>query len=133
MSTVNLTRRELDVMGVLWKRGPSTVAQIREDLNADADLEVAYNTVQTIVRIMQRKRLVNLATSAQAYRYEANVDRGEAAWSAVMDLVNSYFDGRLDSLMESLVLDPRFGPVVLRRFRQILDQRIRREYLKALP
>ncbi|HUP19643.1 MAG TPA: BlaI/MecI/CopY family transcriptional regulator, partial [Gemmatimonadota bacterium] len=50
MTDVDFTDRELDVMAVLWERGPSTVAEVREELNARLAEPLAYTTVLTILR-----------------------------------------------------------------------------------
>ena len=48
---VSLTRRELDIMSVLWRRGSATVAEVRDDLADD----LAYPTVQTMLRVLEGK------------------------------------------------------------------------------
>ena len=47
--------RELDVMKVLWERGPSTAAEVRDALAHDAGLDLAYNSVLTVLRILEEK------------------------------------------------------------------------------
>ncbi len=49
--SVRLTRRELDIMSVLWRRGSATVAEVRDDLADD----LAYPTVQTMLRVLEGK------------------------------------------------------------------------------
>ena len=49
----SFTDRELDVMAILWERGPSTVAEVRERIADD----LAHNTVQTVLRILEEKAL----------------------------------------------------------------------------
>ena len=48
MPKPSFTDRELDIMAVLWERGPSTVAEVRDRLDDD----LAHNTVHTILRIL---------------------------------------------------------------------------------
>ena len=52
---VRFTKRELDIMNVLWARGPSTVAEVREQLEDD----LAHNTVLTMFKVMEAKGYVS--------------------------------------------------------------------------
>ena len=52
--SVLLTRRELDIMSVLWRLGDATVGEIRDQLSDD----LAYPTVQTMLRVLEGKRFV---------------------------------------------------------------------------
>jgi predicted transcriptional regulator len=56
MDQVTLGERELDVMTALWTDGPGTVAEVKERLPA----ALAYNTVLTILRNLEAKRLEDL-------------------------------------------------------------------------
>ena len=71
MATPAFTDRELDVMAVLWSRGPSTVAEVRERLSDD----LAHNTVQTILRILEDKGYVGHTEEGRAHRFHARVKR----------------------------------------------------------
>ena len=53
---ISFTDREADVMKVLWEHGPSSVRRVHRSLMQFEDL--AYNTVQTLLRIMEEKGLV---------------------------------------------------------------------------
>ena len=66
---VTFTDRELDVMGVLWERGPSTVTEVREGL---AD-ELAYTTVLTVLRVLEEKGHVGHEEEGRAPR-GGNID-----------------------------------------------------------
>mgnify|MGYP003396241892 FL=1 len=57
MDEIRFTPRELDIMGVLWSRGPSTVAEVREAIEDD----LAYNTVLTMLKILEGKGYVSRA------------------------------------------------------------------------
>src|SRR5918994_57984 len=59
---VSLTRRELDVMSVLWRRGRATVAEVRDDLADD----LAYPTVQTMLRVLEGKGYVGHTVAGRA-------------------------------------------------------------------
>ncbi|MEX0912613.1 MAG: BlaI/MecI/CopY family transcriptional regulator, partial [Gemmatimonadota bacterium] len=71
---INFTDRELDLMLVLWERGPSTVAEVREALDDD----LAYTTVLTVLRVLEEKGHVAHTEEGRAHRYRALVERDEA-------------------------------------------------------
>jgi Predicted transcriptional regulator len=66
---VQFTDREIDVMEVLWERGPSLVAEVRAALSD----ELAYTTVLTILRTLEGKGYVSRAPEGRGHRYFAAV------------------------------------------------------------
>jgi len=114
------TDRELDVMGVLWERGPSTVAEVRERL-ADP---LAYTTVLTILRTLEDKGHVGHAEEGRAYRYHARVERSEAQRSAISRVKRKLFSGSAELLMSQLVSDRGLSSAELERIRSLLEDRI---------
>ena len=126
MDAVVLGERELDVMGVLWARGSGTVAEVRERLPAD----LAYTTVLTILRNLERKGLVTRAAEGQAHRYVPRVARATARRSALTRLINRMFHGAPEQLLAHLVEERALSADDLRRLRAELD-RLEREVGEA--
>ncbi len=120
MTELAFTDRELDVMGVLWERGPSTVAEVRERL-ADP---LAYTTVLTILRTLEDKGHVGHAEEGRAYRYHARVERSEAQRSAISRVKRKLFSGSAELLMSQLVSDRGLSSAELERIRSLLEDRI---------
>jgi len=120
---IQFTDRELDVMDVLWERGPATVAEAQSAL---AD-ELAYTTVLTILRTLEEKGHVGHEEAGRAYRYHALVDREVAGRSAVRRLVRKVFRGSPELLLTHLVSDRRLSAEQLERLRVLLDQRLEEE------
>jgi BlaI family transcriptional regulator, penicillinase repressor len=69
---IQFTDRELDVMGVLWEQGASTVAEVRAALKDD----LAYTTVLTILRTLEDKGYVAHEEEGRAHRYRPLVEKG---------------------------------------------------------
>src|ERR1043166_6092078 len=92
MAAPAFTDRELDVMAVLWSRGPSTVAEVRERLSD----ELAHNTVQTILRILEDKGYVGHTEEGRAHRFHARVKREIAGQAATSRVVEKLFGGVAD-------------------------------------
>jgi predicted transcriptional regulator len=116
---IRFTPRELDIMGALWVKGPSTVAEVREALEDD----LAHNTVLTMLGVMEGKGYVSRAREGRAYRYTAEVARAAAGESALGRVTERLFGGSPEELLLRLV-DSGLGPDELRRMRELLDQRL---------
>ena len=114
------TERELDIMAVLWKHGPSTVAEVRSRLDAD----VSHNTVATMLTILENKGHVDHVAEGRAFRYRALVAREEAGRSAFARLLDTVFDGSAEALMMHFVRDRRLTKDELARIRRALDEQI---------
>jgi predicted transcriptional regulator len=120
---VSLTDREAEFMQILWRHGPSTVAEVRE-LLAD---QPAYTTVLTILRNLEAKAYVGHIEEGRAHRYEALIDSEIARTSAVRALAHKLFDGSAELLLTHLVSDKRLSSTQLRRIRRLLDAKPKRE------
>jgi|SRR5690606_3914646 len=124
---IRLTEREADVMAVLWERGPSTVAEVRERLSDD----LAYTTVLTILRTLEEKGYVAHEQEGRAHRYEATVARESARRSALQALTRRFFDGSKALLLAHLVDDEKLSDDDMERIKGLLRQRSRPKKGKA--
>jgi predicted transcriptional regulator len=117
---VRFTDRELDLMAVLWERGPSTVAEVREQLDDD----LAYTTVLTILRTLEQKGHVGHEEEGKAHRYFAKVDREAAGESALRHMVAKLFAGSPSLLLTQLVSGGKLPPAEIKRMRKLLKKRL---------
>lgn len=120
---VAFTERELDVMAILWARGPSTVAEVREALTDP----LAYNTVLSMLRILEDKGHVGHEEVGRAHRYFAKVRREDAGSSALGRLVDTVFGGSAELLLTHFVRDQKLDRAELKRVRELLDERLRND------
>lgn len=120
---VAFSDRELDVMTVLWDRGPSTASEVREQLVA-ADVDLAYNTVLTVLRVLEEKGHVSHVVEGKAHRYRALVSRARAGQRAVARMLDTVFGGSAELLLTHLVRDRRVDAAELQRLRRLLDERL---------
>lgn len=114
------TARELDIMNVLWDRGPSTVAEVRKAL----DDELAYTTVLTVLRILEEKGYLRHEAEGRAHRYSPVVERSAARDSALRRLTARLFSGSPELLLTRLVEDDGLSEDELRRMRDLLEKRL---------
>lgn len=117
---IRFTPRELDIMGVLWDRGPSTVAEVNDVLADD----LAHNTVLTMLRVMEGKGYVSRSREGRADRYTPEVERAAAGESALGRVTDRLFRGSPEELLLRLV-DSGLDSDQLRRMRDLLDRRLR--------
>ena len=117
---IRFTKRELDIMSVLWAQGPSTVGEVKEALEDD----LAYNTVLTMLKVMEGKAYVSRSREGRADRYTPEVERDVAAESALGRVTERLFGGSPEQLLLRLV-DSGLDPDQLRRMRDLLDRRLR--------
>jgi BlaI family transcriptional regulator, penicillinase repressor len=118
---IRFTTRELDVIGVLWDRGPSTVAEVRAQIEDD----LAYNTVLTILRILEDKGYVGHTEEGRAHRYAALVERSDAGSSALKRVTRRLFSGSPELVLTKLVEDADLTDDELRRMRDLLAARLK--------
>ncbi len=118
-----LTTREMDVMSVLWDLGSATVAEVNERLEDD----LAYNTVLTVLRILESKGMVSHTKHGRAHRFHALLGREEAGRSVLGRLRDKVFSGSAELLVAQLVSDEQLSPAAVRRLRKLLDQRLEME------
>jgi predicted transcriptional regulator len=117
---IRFTPRELDIMGVLWSAGPSTVAEVREAIDDD----LAHNTVLTMLKVMEGKGYVSRSREGRADRYTAEVEREAAGESALERVTERLFGGSPEKLLLGLV-DSGLDYDEMRRMRDLLDERLR--------
>ena len=120
---INFTERELDIMAVLWEHGPSTAAEVRERLTDP----LAYNTVLTMLGILETKGYVGHDEIGRTYRFRPLVDREAAGTSLIDRVVDKVFGGSEDLLLTHLVRDQKLGKRKLQRLRELLDEQLDEE------
>lgn len=114
------TDAELDVLNVLWVRGPSTVRDVHTALCKLRD--IGYTTTLKTLQVMARKGLVRRDEAQRAHIYEAVPDRAETQKAIVGDLVDKVFNGSAVGLMAGALSAKKASPEELDALRQLLDQ-----------
>ena len=96
-----LTEVEQRLMEIVWAAGPVTVGQVVEAIPERE--RPAYNTVQTMMKILERKGYVKHRAEGRAFVYEAIVDRDAAARTALSNVVQRFFGGSPRELALNLI------------------------------
>lgn len=94
-----LTRRERQIMDILYRRGRATAADVMEDLSGDPN----YSTVRTQLRVLEDKGHVRHEEEGLRYVYEPAVPRSSARKSAMRHMVETFFDGSAENAVAALL------------------------------
>src|SRR5215469_12939215 len=113
-----LTEAELRVMNVLWSKGPASVQQVLDGLEQKLDL--AYNSVLTTIRVLERKGYVEHSKDGRAHIYKPLIGRSDASRSEVRRLVSRFF-GNSQELLLNLLEEQNIDADELSRLRQMLQ------------
>ena len=119
--SATLTEAELRLMDVLWEKGPSTVQQVLEALATKPAL--AYNSVLTTMRILEKKGYVRHLKDGRAHIYSPVIERQEATRSEISHLVHRFFKNSRDLLLLNVLEDSSIDEQELKRLREFLQLR----------
>jgi len=109
------TPREVDILKILWEQGPSSVRTVYRQLLAQ-EPELAYNTVQTMLRLMETKGLVSHELEGRTFIYTARFSRDQST-ARFLDQV---FDGAAAQLVQSLLRDERISAEELEQIKRLI-------------
>lgn len=94
-----LTRRERQIMDILYRRGRATASEVMADLSGDP----SYSTVRTQLRVLESKGHVRHDEEGLRYVYLPALPRSAARKSALRHLVDTFFDGSTEKVVGALL------------------------------
>ncbi len=118
--SATLTEAELRIMNVLWERGSATVHEVLEALPAKPAL--AYNSVLTIIRILEKKGYARHVKDQRAHVYLPQVDRKDATRFEVRHLMSRFFGNSREQLVLNVLEESGVDADELDRVRQLLER-----------
>lgn len=118
--SATLTEAELRIMNVLWERGSATVHEVLETLPAKPAL--AYNSVLTIIRILEKKGYVKHVKDKRAYVYIPRVGRKDATRFEIRHLVSRFFGNSPELLVLNILEEKSVDAEEMDRVRQLLER-----------
>lgn len=115
-----LTRREREIMDVLYRRGRATAHEVLEGL-ADPP---SYSAVRTHLRLLEERGHVRHVEEGQRYVYSPVAAPGEARRSALSQVVRTFFGGSVEQAVAALVdsSKPRLSQEELDRIAELIDR-----------
>ena len=112
---------ELQLLSVLWDKGPSTVREILSNL-PDGKTR-AYTTVLTVMQNLEKKALVKKTTKGTAHVYQPTETQQATLRPVLQGLVQNVFQGSVSNVMQHLLDDSNVTDDELAEIRQLVDQR----------
>jgi BlaI family transcriptional regulator, penicillinase repressor len=116
--SVTLTEAELRIMDVLWRKGAGTVQQVLDWLPSN----LAYNSVLTTIRTLEKKGQVKHIKDGRAHVYEPVIGREEASRSEIRHLVGRFFRNSHEALVLNILQDEALDAGELKRLREMLER-----------
>ena len=114
------TDAELEILRVIWERGPSTVRQVHESLATDRD--TGYTTTLKLMQIMADKGLVTRDESSRTHVYTARTSQESTQKQLVSDLVQRAFGGSAAELVLRALASHKTSDQELSEIRRLIDE-----------
>lgn len=116
------TPRELEILKALWEHGPSGVREVYQILAEAQEEDLAYNTVQTLLRIMEDKGLVKHHVEGRAFIYSPIYSREQS----VSGFVERVFNGAASEMVATLLNNERLPAKELEKIQELINEAKRR-------
>lgn len=114
------TASELEILRVLWVRGPSTVREVHAALSEKKSL--GYTTVLKLLQIMTTKGIVRRNETQRAHVYEAGLPAEQTKRQLAGDMLQRVFEGSASQLMMHALAGKRTSQEEIEEIRQLLDE-----------
>ena len=118
-STTIPSNSELEILHILWTKGPQTVREIYPALKRKR--EIGYTTVLKTMQVMAEKGLVTRDESERSHVYAAAVPEKSIKRRLVSDLLDRVFDGSAANLVLQALSTKRASPEDIRKIRKLLN------------
>lgn len=113
------TDSELNILKILWEKGPLTVREVHEALNNTR--QTGYTTTLKLMQIMIEKKLVKRDKSQRAHIYEAQIQQQDTQQHLVKNLLDQVFSGSTTSLVMQALSTKKASAEEIEQIRKMLD------------
>jgi BlaI family transcriptional regulator, penicillinase repressor len=119
-SSATLTPQELELMKIVWQKGQATVRDVYETLLEHR--KIAYTTVMTMMRVLEKKGYVKTHRANRAYVYRPTRPERQVLRSMVREFVDRVFNGSAQPLLVHLVEDRRLSSEELEELERLIHE-----------
>jgi len=119
-SSATLTPQELELMKILWAKGEVTVRDVYETLLERR--RIAYTTVMTMMRVLEKKGHVKARRVSRAFVYRPSRPERQVVRSMVREFVDRVFNGSAQPLLVHLVEDRKLSPKELEELERLIRE-----------
>ena len=121
MTEYDMGSGQIKVMRILWRLERATAQDILDELNREET--VRRSTVQTFLKVLVKKGLVNYDVKDRTFIYYPVVEDTDVAEHAFQNFVEHVFEGSMDNFLSFFVRDKNIPPEKLKKLRQMLDEK----------
>jgi predicted transcriptional regulator len=114
------TDSELEILNILWEKGPSTVREVHAIL--EKNKEAGYTTTLKLMQIMHDKQLLRRDTGAKSHVYTANISQEKTQGQIVKRLIDNVFNGSATQLVMQALGHHKADAGELDEIRKYLDE-----------
>lgn len=116
----HLSRRERQIMDIIYKLGKATAAEVQERLPDPP----SYSAVRAMLRILEEKGILEHVQQGPRYVFTPTVPPGEARRTALKHVLKTFFDGSAEKAMSTLldISDGKLDEETYHRLQQIIDK-----------
>jgi predicted transcriptional regulator len=116
---INLSRRERQIMDVVYRAGSATAAEIHEQLPAPP----SYSAVRALLRVLEEKGHLRHQQDGPRYLFSPTLPRDEARRSALRHLLSTFFEDSTEKAVAALLdaSDAKLSPGELERIAHLVD------------
>jgi predicted transcriptional regulator len=123
-STRKPTSAELEILHVLWERGPSTVREVHQTLNEKRP--IGYTSVLKLMQIMTAKGTVRRNEQQRAHVYESVQPEEKTKRELALDVMQRVFDGSASELMMHALAGRKASKEEIDEMRRLLNEHERK-------
>ena len=118
--TTRPTDAELEILRVLWEKGPCTVRQVFDTISQNR--QTGYTTILKLMQIMAEKKLLTRDESNRTHLYKAKSRQEQTQKQLVVDLISRAFGGSTNKLVMQALQSKKISPDEIEEIRTMLDQ-----------
>lgn len=118
MENRELTRAELEIMQVLWEKENAFVNDVMAVL---PEPKPAYNTVSTVIRILEKKGFVGHKSYGRTFQYHPLISKEEYTNGFMYNVLNSFFDGSVTQMVSFFAQKEKISLSEMNKIMEILN------------
>ncbi len=114
------TESELEILNILWEKGPCTVREVHEVLEQNKD--AGYTTTLKLMQIMHEKSLLLRDASSKSHIYTANVSQQKTQGQLVKRMIDNVFNGSASQLVMQALGHHQTNKAELEEIKKYLEE-----------
>lgn len=117
---VKPTESEMEILNILWEKGPSTVRDVHEILEKSKD--AGYTTTLKLMQIMHDKKLLSRDSSNRSHVYKAAISKEQTRGQMVQRMIDNVFNGSAMQLVMQALGSHKAAPGELEQIKAYLEE-----------